>query len=259
MTMTADVLYLYALTPNEGVALPADGLGRGVDAIACKGWTAVVDTVSRDAWTGPGADERLQQLAWVGPRACAHEEVIEAIMEQGAAVYPARFGTLFTSASDLRTVVQAHRDTLSAFFERVDGAEEWSVKGYLDRQKALAHRASSSDASSAASGTSYLKQRRREQHATAELDDWLSDLSRSLWETLGGTARHLSERPAGPSSPDAPVFHWAALVSCTNRSAFLQTVDTLRERHAAEGLRLDPSGPWPPYTFRDPLPDASSL
>lgn len=250
-TSSNDVLYLYALTPAANAPVDVDGLGAGVARVQCGAWTAVVDTVPKPTWTGDDADARLNDLRWVAPRACAHEDVVEHVMAHGP-VYPARFGTLFSSAEHLTETVAAQHEALVAFFERVAQAEEWSVKGYLDRQKAVAFRTEAAGARVASSGTAYLQQRQQEEQVRASLDAWLSTVGDAVATALDAIPRALAARPPGtaPNESAPPVFHWAALVPTAQRSAFLQHVESLHGQYAVQGLRLEASGPWPPYTFR---------
>ena len=96
---------------------------------------AVVGEVPLEDFCGPAAELRMQQLAWVGPRALRHESVVEQVMRHSP-VLPARFGTLFSSQESLAEFLDIHRKTISQFLERVADQEEWSIKGLLDRKQA---------------------------------------------------------------------------------------------------------------------------
>lgn len=255
---SSDALYLYALTNAEHVHVPSSGVGEGIVVMPCDSWTAVVDTVPADTWAGAQAEDNLRELAWVAPRACTHEEVVEAIMKQGP-VYPARFGTLFSSADQLQHTVQKHRDALTTFFGEVNGAEEWSVKGYLDREQAAAAQMEDLQ-TDALSGTAYLQRRKQAQDADTAVDAWLDTVADRLASTLKAQTRALALRPATTRATPSqtPVVHWATLVPTTERAAFLRQVDALHSQYHAQGLHLEPSGPWPPYTFRPSLNDVPS-
>ncbi len=121
-----DPLYLFGLVPSATAVTPA---GAGVDGahplerLELGDLTAIVSAVSRQEFIGPEAEERLQDLAWVGPRALRHQAVIRDLMDQGP-VIPVRFATLFSDAEALRTRVARHQTTLVAFLERTrDQAE----------------------------------------------------------------------------------------------------------------------------------------
>ena len=254
MSSSSDVLYLYALTPLPDVTVSVDGVGRGVTTRNCADWTAVVDVVSARAWTGEGGARRRSTLPWVAPRACAHEEVVEAVMAQGP-VYPARFGTLFSSGAELAATVQAHRDALVTFFDRVRASEEWSIKGYLDREQSVAARTASASGDAATSGTAYLKRRRDAQQAANDVDTWLASYLDTLEADLRLAVQDLAARTprAAPDHPHEAAVHWVALLPTNDREHFLDHVEALHEKAVTQGVHLEPSGPWPPYTFRPSL------
>lgn len=251
-------LYLYALTPASDVAVTHVGMDdeTPVQTVDVAGCTAVVDVVNRREWTGEDAEDRLQSLPWVAPRACRHEEVVEATLPTGP-VYPARFGTLFSSVDELADRIHRHREALFGFFHTVSGAEEWSVKGRLDRDRLTAYLsdADASDARSAGSGAAYLQQRSREQDARAAAGPWLDDAADDWEAALAPLAREHAARSPRPQ-PDEDgewVLHRAFLVPVDALDAFHEQVEALHDAYAGTGLVPVTSGPWPPYTFRPAL------
>jgi hypothetical protein len=93
---------------------------------------AVLSEVALEDFCGPLVELQMQQLAWVGPRACRHEDVVEKVMRHSP-VLPARFGTLFSTLESLGEFLARHRKAISQFLDKVALQEEWSVKGLLDR------------------------------------------------------------------------------------------------------------------------------
>ena len=139
MSSSGTAYYLYCLTPGE-CAIPAGAIGvdgqPGVMVRACRGMGAVFSQVELGEFCGESADANLQDLAWLGPRVCRHEVVIEEI-NNGVPVLPARFATLFTSMDSLQRFVLEHRDAVAGFFTKLGDQREWAVKGLLDRGLAL--------------------------------------------------------------------------------------------------------------------------
>lgn len=261
LTLTeTQALYLYGLVHAAGVPIPPKGLhGAPVQCIpAGKTFVAVVDVVERAAWTGAEGEQNMQALKWVGPRAVMHEQVVEAVMDAGP-VYPARFGTLFSSVRQLVTAVHAHEDTLRAFFRRMETAEEWAVQGFLDRDRAAEHLAgmNSKPATAAASGAAYLKQRLQEQKAHDEVDAWLAETAAALQHTLDDFTRErctLDIRQSLQARADRSMaFNWALLVDRDDAESLYERVEAASNRHEGAGLTLRCTGPWPPYSFRPKL------
>lgn len=259
-------LYLFCLTRRSAASFEHDGLsGRAVRRLpVAEGLSAVVDAVDRAAWTGPQAEENMRSLGWVGPRATRHENVVERAMEEGP-VYPARFGTLYSSLERLRTTVTAHVETLTAFLTRVETADEWAVKGLLDRDQATAHlveQTSAPEAEDEETGTAYLKRRKKEKEARRSVDEWLGEVTQTMKDTLMETASEIRtldpQRTVKDDTDRSMAFNWAFLVDQDRCDALRQAVRRANGRHEPAGLTLRLTGPWPPYNFRPNLADEPS-
>src|ERR1035438_8936614 len=139
MSNSETAYYLYCLTPG-GCGIPSSGAGvdgqHPVSVRDCGGIGAVLSEVELAEFCGETAEARLQDLAWLGPRVCRHESVIEERMRR-APVLPARWATLFTSFEGLQQSVLARREPITGFFAQLGDQQEWAVKGLLDRGSAL--------------------------------------------------------------------------------------------------------------------------
>lgn len=248
-------LYLYAVTSGAPGAVEGPGIeDRAVHRLHPGPFGAVVSVVDRADWAGEDETDKMEDLSWVAPRAYRHEQVVEAVMEAEEPVYPARFGTLFSGVDRLRSGLDAHHDALRSYFDAVDGAEEWAVKGLLDRERAAAHVAEAA-APADESGTAYLQRRKRVQDAQADLDDWLDDVAEALRSPLAAQARDTRVLPVRGNAgrDDEVAFNWAFLVPRSDEEAFRAAVNRQSEKHEPHGLTLDLTGPWPPYNFRPAL------
>ena len=152
---------------------------------------AVWSPVSLEDFCGPEAEERLQDLTWIGPRVIRHQEVVAGVMRHSP-VLPARFGTIFSSAANLEEVLQRHHDTIAGFLERLTDQEEWAVKGMLDRPGPKRSCSPSSwprrrtDLEALSPGKRYFQEQRLRAACDQELQQWLQ-------EVLPGTV----DRPPG--------------------------------------------------------------
>lgn len=259
-------LYLFCLARSSDAFFEHDGLsGQAVRQIpVAEGLSAVVNVVDRATWTGPQAEENMQSLEWVGPRATRHETVVERAMEEGP-VYPARFGTLYSSPKRLRGTVTAHVETLTAFLARVETADEWAVKGFLDRDQASSHlvqETSNPEAKDKETGTAYLKRRKKEKEARRSVDEWLDEVSQTIKSTLMETASEIRtldpQRTVQGETDRSIAFNWAFLVDQEHREALHQSMQRANQRYESAGLKLRLTGPWPPYNFRPKLADDTS-
>lgn len=250
-----EAIYLYTVTRADHEAVDGPGIeDRPLHRLRHDPFIATVSIVDKSDWVGEASADHMQSLSWVGPRAYRHEQVVEAVMDEAGPVFPARFGTLYSGPEEVREALDTHRATLLSFFETIAGAEEWAVKGLLDRDEAKAHLAEAAP-SEAESGTDYLQRRKQVQDAETELDDWLDETAEALLDPLGATARETRVLPVqGNAGREADVvFNWAFLVPNANVEAFRTEVERAGKDHDAAGLTLDLTGPWPPYNFRPTL------
>jgi len=215
----------------------------------------VFGKVALEEWAGPAAETHLQDLNWVGPRACQHEQVIERVMVQ-APVFPLPFGTLFSALEPVHHLLEARREAIAGFLDFVVDKEEWAVKGFLDKKAAEVHLMTSDPSREmlpSSQGARYLLERRRRARVGRELKSWVKEagalVSRALQDVavdfrpLKILARQVSGRDLDM------VFNWAFLLERNTRETFRTQVEQLDAQHAEQGLRLELSGPWPPYSF----------
>jgi len=219
---------------------------------------SVTAEVRREEFAGPEAELHMQQLSWVGPRALRHEAVIEEVMAHSP-VLPARFGTLFSSAQVLAEFVDRHRQTITQFLDRVAGHGEWSVKGVFDRRQAEAALISAKLAaqqeqlSTLSPGTRHFAEQRLRRDIERELSGWLERTCRTIAADLASYASEFRECAAGPATHSengtAEVLNWAFLLPNSAIAPFQERVERANLGHQPQGLRLELSGPWPPYRF----------
>lgn len=224
--------------------------------------TAVVSTVSLEEFSGPMAESRMQDLSWVGPRACRHEEVVEQVMRHSP-VLPARFGTLFHSPESLEIRLKKHHGAISKFLDRVTDQEEWAVKGLLDREKAKEELFSITLAreegqlASLSPGLRYFQEQRMRAAVEKELNHWLKEVYKELASVLSHYAsdfceRKVFSREATENGGDV-VLNWAFLVPRGVWADFRAGIDRANAEHAQRGLIFKLTGPWPPYSFSPSL------
>ena len=254
-------IYLYCLASAKQ---PPTVEGSGVDAcgalfVECfEGIAAVLSKVALEDFSGAEAEAKLKDIAWVGPHACRHEAVIEGVMEQ-CSLLPARFGTIFSSLSSLQKLLKKHHGTIAGFLDQVKGKTEWSVKGLMDSAQAKAELFSQKRAqeqkqlAALSPGARYLMEKRIKVNVDKSLQGWLQESLTVIASELDYHAddfsqRKLLSRDATGNNQDM-VLNWAYLVTHTAAPDFQRQVRQLNETYQSQGLNLEISGPWPPYSF----------
>jgi hypothetical protein len=255
------LIYVYALL---GDAVPAgwwtEGLnGRDAEVLGVPGtqFRALVQSVDAAIWTGAGADERLQDVEWVGPRAYRHEALVEQIDDRGA-VFPMRFATLFSGTEALVDRLTARRRAITEFLDEATDHGEWSVKGHLDRATASAKLGSGArDASQSSSGADYLKRRAEKQSTGEQVEEWVREVAPPMFDAFAAVATDAAVRTGvdGPDDDTETAFHWAFWVPDAQLEQWTGVQDRLPESVRETGLELAVEGPWPGYSFRPTFDD----
>jgi len=241
---------------------------QGVMVRDSGGIGAVCSQAELEEFCGESADAHLQDLAWLGPRVCRHEAVVEEISDR-VPVLPAGFATLFTSLDSLRQFVHDRRDAVAGFFTELGDQREWAVKGRLDRGQALAgpgstgrpaadDRAADDRAPAASPGARYFEQKRIQARWERDFHLRLIEFRRRAVAALAEHAGAFRERkvpaPLEAETGAEVVWNWAFLVSPAALDGFRECLERLNRGEAFPGLTLTLTGPWPPYSF---VPDLS--
>jgi hypothetical protein len=263
---TNSALYVYGFTlaglvPETGVSanLPIAGVDephppffRRSGAVA-----AVLSRVLQSDFCGSAGEKNLRDLAWLAPRACRHEAVLEQVLRLGA-VLPARFGTLFSSTASLEGFMRQHETAMVRFLQRAHGQEEWALKGFFDQARAeadwLARRRSEEPSPpNSPPGAAYLREQGRRIKAREALDDQLAEACGELWEELSSLVSEIVQRRIlVRETPDAAremVLNWALLLPAAAAADFRGRIERANAEKNRGGLALEVSGPWPPYSF----------
>ncbi|MDD5033441.1 MAG: GvpL/GvpF family gas vesicle protein [Methylococcaceae bacterium] len=251
-----EAVYLYCFSLPD-LSMP---LGPGVDedkpitVHRHGGLAAVLGWVALEDYTGEAGEAHLQDIAWLGPRACRHAVVVEQAMAKGP-VYPIPFGTLFSNLTVLEREIEDRSAEITSVLLRVADCQEWCVEGSLDRKRALEHLLAESLRSGRFHlpdnvGRRHLEEQKLRRELALELDDWVRQHLQDLQEHLMSLTRDCRPRRLLGDR----IAHWAFLVPVERVESFRGKVDEIASRQEAYGLNFRLTGPWPPYSFCQATP-----
>jgi hypothetical protein len=257
-------IYLYCFASSGCVAIVnqlSEQKDAGIDDISplltleCDGIVAVIGKVD----AGEFNEENLQSMEWVGQRAYRHAALVEKIME-ASSVLPVKFGTIFDSTESLMLLLTQHQERIAAFLEKLRDKSEWSVKAYMDEERARSSVRAENPAiqdriaaMSSAPGARYMQQKQVDVMLDAALRVWVVDKTRNIGDALAAHAvesaelRLLSSEASGHS--ECMVFNGSFLLADQALPAFRAALSELHEAGLEEGLTLELKGPWAPYNF----------
>ena len=208
----------------------------------------VVSSVPEAMYGEDALQHRLQDLEWIGPRALAHEEVIEHFLSADA-VLPMQLFALFKS--DARAVEHIVRNSrrIGRILRRIERQVEWGLRlmwdpGSLETAKQPRPRR-------IASGADYLVRKRiQRDQSRVVLQRARVDASR-LYRVVAGEASEARRRTdVERAAPGSRLLLDAAFLVPARRTKAFQAVV---RRHAGAleraGISVSLTGPWPPYNF----------
>ncbi len=216
---------------------------------------AVVCEVALSEFCGPSAESNLEDLNWLGPRVCRHEKVIEQVMGKSP-VYPARFGTLFSSLDRLKKFVEEHLGMISEWLDYTADKEEWGIKGFMDRgtvEERLIAEAFQTVELPDSPGLRYLARQRLRLETAGEVTSRVAMVREAVLQRLQEDAvesRVLNLRPReGSGRPGEMILSQVFLLARDRLEGFRSGVEGFNAENLGEGFSLEISGPWPPYHF----------
>ncbi len=203
---------------------------------------AVVSDAPLERFTGEGLQQELQDVEAISRHALAHASVIEFFFRQ-APVIPLKLFTLFSSDEKAREHVRGRLAALKRMFATLRGLEEWGVRIVAGEVEAESARALDS-------GRDYLNVKKRLHDQTVAPSRATVRTANDALKRLGRMASKTRKEAFPPAGRGRPYVVGASfLVKAKKRAAWEAHSAKLGAALAAEGHRLEMSGPWPPYHF----------
>lgn len=255
----ADGLWLYAVAREldpasvrglRGVAdaavriVPTEPTGAGRSLLAVAG------PVSLTEFGEEALRRNLEDLDWLAATARAHDAVVSAVSERAGAAVPLRLATVCYDETRVRELLDAHRVEFTTTLDLLTGRTEWGVKVYANSAELAAAAAPTGERSSGA-GTDYLRRRKASLSAREEGERLAAEHGERLHARLAESAiahrRHPPQDSRLSGERAGMALNGAYLVEDAASTRF---ADLVRELDAEyDGIRVELTGPWPPYSF----------
>ncbi|MFE2065061.1 GvpL/GvpF family gas vesicle protein [Streptomyces sp. NPDC059467] len=217
----------------------------------------VVSHVPAQDFTEDALKQHLEDLEWLETVARAHHGVIEALAEH-TTVLPLRLATVYLDDQRAREVLEAGRSVFAERLARLSGQVEWGVKIYAEPSAVPA--APAVPAADLPPGRAYLRSRRQQQSVRDTVYQAAQQAAERV-ETAGrkhasDRVRHrvqqgfLAEAAGSAAGAGENVVNDAYLVPLNRCDDFL--ADVTRAADGLDGVRVEATGPWAPYSFAMP-------
>lgn len=259
--MADSVHYVYAVVPPAtAVAVAPAGIdGQPAELVAGDGVAALVSRVDASVY-GADLDDRVADVAWLAPRATAHDLMLTWASDVGAVV-PLPLLSLFRTEAAIRSMLDERRVELRALLDYVGRGREYGVRIFRIDDELRESLASFSapvavleaEVTSAPSpGQRYLMSRKLEAMRKDELQRVAADVANAAFETLSSRSiASAQDSLPKPSSGQggAAVLNGFFLVAHDRIDDFREAVTGFVRQHDHRGFRVEFTGPWPPYHF----------
>lgn len=230
------------------------GVGGGaVRTVAAAELVAVTSLVDLAEFGEDALRRDLEDLDHLEKIARAHHGVVEAAARLGT-IIPTRLATVYRDDDRVRAMLAEHRSEFAGVLSRVHGRHEWGVKAYGERggpDQAGAAVGSTSGPTGAGAGAAYLRRRQAQLSATEENRRAALASAEEVHATLSRIAaasrRHVPQDPTLTGDRGWMVLNGAYLVDDRHSEVFAAMVRAQSDRHRP--IRLELTGPWPPYSF----------
>lgn len=252
-TPTPPLRYVYAVCrPFDGV-LPegaAGVTGEPPRLLHHGDLVAVVDAVPAEEFEEGPLRARLEDLDWLAATARRHDAVLAALTAVTSPL-PLRLATVCRDDSGVRRLLDEGRDRFTRALERLDGRVEWGVKVYARTSPAPRPTTPREAPSGAVGGREYLRRRLRERSGREEGLRRAEETGRTLHGRLSAHAEaavlHPPQDPRLTGDADGVnVLNAAYLVTREQAEGFVALVG---RAGGQEGVRVELTGPWAPYSF----------
>lgn len=275
-------VWTYAITERGLLSRPdgevdlswITGVGEAkVRTTTCSGLTALVSDVSLAEYGEAALRENLENLRWLDEVAREHHYVIDAARRLFP-LLPVRLATVYRGDAAVCAALTDRRGQLLHALRRVGGRLEWGVKAYAapetdaesnaapepDRaervsavRKLVGAGADRDAGPESGAGLAYLERRRAQLTGIRESRGAAVNAAQAVHADLTAKAAGTRLRPPQPvqlSGVRLPMLLNAAyLINAADGVTFTAAVAAQATAHPE--LRIELTGPWPPYSFTD--------
>ncbi|MFE6710893.1 GvpL/GvpF family gas vesicle protein [Streptomyces sp. NPDC057695] len=219
----------------------------------------VVSRVAADEFDERTLKARFEDMEWLEGIARAHHEVVQSLSRAGA-VLPLRLATLYQDDRSAREALAVQRALFAARIALLRDRSEWGVKLYIGptepTEPAEGRTAEPrGSAGTASPGKAYLRHRRAQHHAREDHYRNAQEAAQRIDTLVSRFGTHRVRHPAqrgALAGPEENVLNDAYLVPDDLTEDFRAALAAVATD--LDGVRVEVTGPWAPYSFAMPPP-----
>ena len=265
-TSGSEALYVYCIAETAPAKkLVAEGTpaaledDRGLQVVDAGEFSAVTSHVPLSMYGEESLNEKLNDPSWTAMRAMRHERVVEHFAKR-TSVVPLRFGTIYLTRDGVKQMLSERTPELKSIIDRVRDCDVWGVNLFSGREKLLEAttdlsprlRELSEQVESTSPGQAYLLQKKMHGLRADEAKTVLARIIDNVEEKLSSktkSAKRLRVLKVEATESGELKAKFAFLVERSHFDDFRSEAERVAQDWNKAGVRLELTGPWPPYNF----------
>jgi len=242
---TKTALYLFGVVRTEDAqAEDFEGIegisdGTAVRLLSCGHLTALVSATSDAGFQPDAIKESMKDADWLKAHVRRHADVL-AEAQAIQTVIPLRFGCVMPNPSEIKKFVDAREEVLSDALTRLHNRSEFSVRVRFDDEGEA-----DDDLKGVPSGVADFLRKAAADVEHAPSPDGIAD------RIHGHLSRFAGEAMRNAVTDTSLILNATYLITMASEEEFRTEVRKLSSEFHALGIRIEVSGPWPPYHFVD--------
>jgi hypothetical protein len=250
--------YVYGIVPAPAAAKVEAARIRGIDGAAVSAlvegpFAAAESELDAEVYGAEHLNEAIRDMAWLAPRAEAHQAVNSRLLDVAGVVLPLSFGAIYRDETRVREMLREDTQSREDRLRDLAGKAEWVITVLRERDHvpgaAQDLRALDEEISSSAPGRGYLLEKRRTTVATAAAERADTEAAERAIEMLGAAGERTYREPVATGGPDVIVLRVSLLAPLKRAAAVSAAIVALDRDLAGEGYHVRGNGPWPAYRF----------
>ncbi|MEW6623885.1 MAG: GvpL/GvpF family gas vesicle protein [Bacillota bacterium] len=221
---------------------------------------AAVSKVSLAEFGEDALHENIQNnLKWVENKARSHSFIIE-VLSDNHDVIPFRFCTIYNNEHNILKMLQNQYSQFCELLEKINNKSEWTLKVICNIEKFNAKIVQEKSLEldrqllSKSRGAAYLLKKKFDALIKEEVENCLTSSVNSIYNSVAvkfGEDIVVDNNPVHETADKniRCLQKWSLLINKNHKDSFLGKIQEINRTISQEGLYIDLTGPWPPYSF----------
>jgi hypothetical protein len=253
--------YVYGVASAVAAEIPDELEGvdpeHSVTLVSHRGLVAFASRVSLSEFGEEPLHENLNDVEWLEAKARAHEGVLDHVLAR-MAVVPMRLCTIYRSEDHVREVLEREHEVFADALARLEGKTEWGVKmiaepGALDRAADDEADGQGSSETALSAGAAYMREKSRAARRRDAVDRIAESWAQEVHDRVAAQAVEALLNPL--QNPEVSghtgdmLLNGVYLVDDRVSAELHSVIAALASKYEPRGVRVELTGPWPPYNF----------